>query len=314
MRCVFPVVWPLLSHSKRFEFQYFLAYYDGVYAYGLAQLNDVVEFRLPCIVELYNSSTIVALATLTTRRKVCHYRVSILNCISSWPVPLACVFVDITSLAYRALYGSRFGLGVRQEKISLPSAADLFDSVGVGSFMSPSGPANPATDSPATATPKRRKDAGSINRSSSSSSSSAKRNKCNAEGEKSGGVSKGLIPPQMSRPNIVTEDSALWSSDASVKRQRQTAAENKRAGGGAGKGKGVDEKGAKGSMTYKQREKVGPSAGRPGFAFFMFLVFCVILLRCRFIAVKYRFRSGCLDPKLHLSQSCAVVGGVRLTT
>lgn len=179
------------------------------------------------------------------------------------------VRLSVSRPLHIALCGSRFGLGVRQEKISLPSAADLFDSVGVGSFMSPSGPAIPATDSPATATPKRRKDGGSIHRSSISSSS-AKRNKSNAEGEKSGGVSKGLIPPQMSRPNIVTEDSALWSSDASVKRQRQTAAENKRAGGGAGNGKGVDEKGAKGSMTYKQREKVGRLAGRPGFLFFFF--------------------------------------------
>lgn len=171
-------------------------------------------------------------------------------------------------------YGTPFGLGVRQEKISLPSAADLFDSVGVGSFMSPSGPANPATDSPViTEKTKCRKDGGGVN----SSSSNAKKRKSNAEGGKSGGVSRGLIPPQMSRPNIVTEDSALWSSDASVKRQRQTAAENKRAGGGgAGKGQGADEKGAKGSLSYKQREKVGsvdrPAAGIRSFFFHFFVV------------------------------------------
>ena len=131
-------------------------------------------------------------------------------------------------------------------KISLPSAADLFDSVEANSASFMSAPV-PSADTPLT-TPKRK------NKDSSGGGSGAKKIKTPSAGEKQaageggGGPSRGLIPPQMSRPNIVTEDSALWSSDSAIKRQRQVEAEKK--------GRARKEKDGKDSLSYKQREKV----------------------------------------------------------
>eukprot|EP00752_Nemacystus_decipiens_P005279 g4787.t1 len=140
--------------------------------------------------------------------------------------------------------------------ISLPSAADLFDSVdtSAASFMS----APVASEDVPLTTPKRKNPDGG----GGSSSGGGKKSK-DAKGA-AAAPNKGLIPPQMSRPNIVTEDSALWSSDASMKRQRQGEAE--RRGGaasaaGVGKGKG-GEKGKKDSLTFKQREKAKRDKGQ----------------------------------------------------
>lgn len=142
----------------------------------------------------------------------------------------------------------------QKQKVSLPSAADMFDSVEAGAASFMAAPV-PSAEVPLT-TPKRKKtgDAGSSNNSRGSSSS--KKNKTSAGAEEAAASTAGepsncrrLIPPQMSRPNIVTEDSAMWSSDAEVKRRRQVEAERR---GGAGKGKG-----GKDSLTFKQREKVG---------------------------------------------------------
>lgn len=140
-------------------------------------------------------------------------------------------------------------------KISLPSAADLFDSVEANSASYMSAPV-PSADTPLTTPKRKNKDGGG-----SGSGSGAKKSKSSSAGDKQaagkgggggGGPSRGLIPPQMSRPNIVTEDSALWSSDSAIKRQRQVEAEKK---GRARKEKDA-EKGGKESLSYKQREKV----------------------------------------------------------
>ncbi|CAM9229662.1 unnamed protein product [Hapterophycus canaliculatus] len=144
-------------------------------------------------------------------------------------------------------------------QISLPSAADMFDSVDTSSASFMSAPVA-AGDVPLT-TPKRKKTDGDGGGKSSGNKKS-KDSKGAAAGSGSGGAggassssNKGLIPPQMSRPNIVTEDSALWSSDASMKRQRQGEAD--RRGAAAAKGKG-----AKDSLTFKQREKASGGAKR----------------------------------------------------
>lgn len=131
-------------------------------------------------------------------------------------------------------------------QISLPSAADMFDSVDTSSASFMSAPV-PAADVPLT-TPKRKKADGEGGGGSSSGNKKSKDSKGAAAGGSSSLSKKGLIPPQMSRPNIVTEDSALWSSDATMKRQRQSEAD--RRGAAAGK-----EKGGKDSLTFKQREK-----------------------------------------------------------
>lgn len=148
------------------------------------------------------------------------------------------------------------------EQISLPSAADLFDSVEAGAASFMSAPV-PESDVPLT-TPKRKPKA----RDGRSNSSDPKRAKGSSTGEGNNeranashsGQPKGFIPPQMTRPNIVTEDSALWSSNASIKRQRQLEAGRRGSGGGgaaaAKKGKDGGEKGGKDSMSFKQREKV----------------------------------------------------------
>lgn len=141
-------------------------------------------------------------------------------------------------------------------KVSLPSAADLFDSVEANSASYMSAPV-PSADTPLTTPKRKNKDGGG-----SGSSSGAKKSKTSSAGEKQaagqggggggGGPSRGLIPPQMSRPNIVTEDSALWSSDSTIKRQRQVEAEKK----GRARKERDAEKGGKDSLSYKQREKV----------------------------------------------------------
>lgn len=59
--------------------------------------------------------------------------------------------------------------------------------------------------------------------------------------------SRSFVPPQMSRPNVVTEDAALWSSDATLRRQRQAA---------SSKARDDDEAKGKESTNFKQREKV----------------------------------------------------------
>lgn len=136
-------------------------------------------------------------------------------------------------------------------QVSLPSAADLFDSVDTSSASFLSAPAASAADAPLS-TPKRKKTdggGGSSNKQSKDSKGGA------------GSANKGLVPPQMSRPNIVTEDSALWSSDASRKRQRQGEAERRGAAAAAagGKGKGGGAK----DLTFKQREKVSGAGWGP---------------------------------------------------
>lgn len=144
----------------------------------------------------------------------------------------------------------------QKKQISLPSAADLFDSVDTSSASFMSAPVA-SEDVPLT-TPKRKNPGGG----GGSSSSGGKKSK-DSKGA-AAGPNKGLIPPQMSRPNIVTEDSALWSSDASMKRQRQGEAERRGAAAAAagGKGKG-GEKGKKDSLTFKQREKASAHRTQP---------------------------------------------------
>lgn len=131
-------------------------------------------------------------------------------------------------------------------QVSLPSAADLFDSVDTSSASFMSAPVAPE-DVPLT-TPKRKKTDGEGSSSSGNKKGRESRGAAGAGAAGGGGgaagPNKGLIPPQMSRPNVVTEDSALWSSDASMKRQRQGEAERK------------GKKGGKDSLTFKQREKV----------------------------------------------------------
>eukprot|EP00903_Cladosiphon_okamuranus_P009079 g8680.t1 len=141
-------------------------------------------------------------------------------------------------------------------QISLPSAADLFDSVDTSSASFMSAPAA-SEDVPLT-TPKRKNtdDGGGGGGSNSKKSKDSK--------GAAAGPNKGLIPPQMSRPNVVTEDSALWSSDASMKRQRQGEVERRgaaAAAAGGGKGK-AGEKGKKDSLTFKQREKAKRDKGQ----------------------------------------------------
>ena len=140
---------------------------------------------------------------------------------------------------------------LRKYQISLPSAADLFDSVDTSSASFMSAPAAPE-DVPLT-TPKRKKTDGDGSGSSSNKKSRESKGAAGAGGA-AAGPNKGLIPPQMSRPNVVTEDSALWSSDASMKRQRKGEAERKGAAAAAAEGKG--KKGGKDSLSFKQREKV----------------------------------------------------------
>lgn len=114
--------------------------------------------------------------------------------------------------------------------------------------------APPTAESPLT-TPKRKEEP-----SGGGSTNSAKRNKASSGAKEAGAgagageqtPSRGLIPPQMNRPNIVTEDSSLWSSDAAVKRKRLMEAEKR----GAAKGKGAGAAGGKDSLSFKQREKV----------------------------------------------------------
>ena len=136
-------------------------------------------------------------------------------------------------------------------KISLPSAADLFDSVEASSASFMSAPVASA-DTPLTTPKRKHKDSGGGSGSGSKKSKGPLAGEKAAAGKGDGGPSRGLIPPQMSRPNIVTEDSALWSSDSAIKRQRQVEAEKK---GRARKEKGA-EKGGKDSLSFKQREKV----------------------------------------------------------
>lgn len=139
-------------------------------------------------------------------------------------------------------------------KISLPSAADLFDSVDTSSASFMSAPV-PSADTPLTTPKRKNKDGGG----GSGSGGGAKKSKGSGKkqaggngGGGGGGPSRGLIPPQMSRPNIVTEDSKLWSSDSAIKRQRQVEAEKK----GRARKEKDGEKGGKDSLSHKQREKV----------------------------------------------------------
>lgn len=108
----------------------------------------------------------------------------------------------------------------------------------------------PVPESPYTFAPKRKSEGAG---SSATATGGSSNKKSTAGGEKGakGEPSRGLIPPQMSRPNIVTEDVALWSSDATVKRQKRQLEMERRAGGAGGKG-GVQGK----ELTFKQREKV----------------------------------------------------------
>ncbi|CAM9125572.1 unnamed protein product [Discosporangium mesarthrocarpum] len=127
--------------------------------------------------------------------------------------------------------------GPEKMKIALPSAADLFDSVDGASFMSTSAP-----DPTPSAMPTKRKGS-----PGNAGSAALKGTRGNAAGNQKGDAvprSQGLIPPQMSRPNIVTEDVGAWSSDTAVKRQRHKEAEKQ----GDKKGKGEQK-------SYKQREK-----------------------------------------------------------
>ena len=143
-------------------------------------------------------------------------------------------------------------------KVSLPSAADLFNSVdaGTASFMiAPSSSETPVI------TPKRKvTDRGSEGTKKSKSSVAGAKE----PGTSSGGDArafKGFTPPQMSRPNIVTEDSSMWSSDATLKRQRQLEAEKRR--GGDEREPGSGKKGGK-DLNFKQREKVRGTEGGMG--------------------------------------------------
>lgn len=137
----------------------------------------------------------------------------------------------------------------------------MFDSVDTSAASFMSAPAA-SEDIPLT-TPKRKKtESGGGSSSSSSSNKKGKDSKggaASSSGAGAGGApNKGLIPPQMSRPNVVTEDSALWSSDASMKRQRQGEVERRGAAAAAAAGAagGKGGKGGKDSLTFKQREKV----------------------------------------------------------
>lgn len=147
------------------------------------------------------------------------------------------------------------------QQVSLPSAADLFDSVDAdtASFMSaPPGGAGADAEMPLT-TPKRKNEATDGEGAGNSINSGNKKSK-QAQvvgGKKAAEPSRGLVPPQMSRPNIVTEDTRLWSSDATLKRQRQMAELGKGKSKGGAAGEGTDAaKGGKDSKTFKQREKV----------------------------------------------------------
>eukprot|EP00904_Undaria_pinnatifida_P001278 jgi/Undpi1/11150/HiC_scaffold_30.g13448.m1 len=142
-------------------------------------------------------------------------------------------------------------------QISLPSAADLFDSVEASSASFMSAPVASA-DTPLTTPKRKHKDSGGGSGSGSKKSKGPLAGEKAAAGKGDGGPSRGLIPPQMSRPNIVTEDSALWSSDSAIKRQRQVEAEKK---GRARKEKGA-EKGGKDSLSFKQREKAKRDKGQ----------------------------------------------------
>ncbi|CAM9572290.1 unnamed protein product [Choristocarpus tenellus] len=125
-----------------------------------------------------------------------------------------------------------------ESKVTLPSAADLFDSVDSASFM-------PATISAPLPNPivKKRKgpgkggevSGGTIGKSGIGSSNVTNLNS----------KSQGMIPPQMSRPNIVTEDVGAWSSDVSVKRQKQLETEKRSS----------DAKAKVDGKNFKQREK-----------------------------------------------------------
>lgn len=169
------------------------------------------------------------------------------------PTPYSAVRVPCP--VCRGKYTPPSAFRTHSTKISLPSAADLFDSVEANSASYMSAPV-PLADTPLTTPKRKNKDGGG-----SGSGSGAKKSKASSTGDKKAagkgggggsGPSRGLIPPQMSRPNIVTEDSALWSSDSTIKRQRQVEAEKK---GRARKEKDA-EKGGKDSLSYKQREKV----------------------------------------------------------
>ncbi|CAM9300550.1 unnamed protein product [Sphacelaria rigidula] len=142
--------------------------------------------------------------------------------------------------------------------LSLPSAADLFDSVDTASFMSTPGP---VPESPYTKAPKGgdARGAGASGKNNSSGKKRKSGDLASKGGEKKES-SRGLVPPQMTRPNVVTEDSALWSSDATMKRQRQLEAERRAGGGAAGSG----AKGKKGNkdLSFKQREKVKRDKGQ----------------------------------------------------
>ncbi|CAM9993682.1 unnamed protein product [Scytosiphon promiscuus] len=111
-------------------------------------------------------------------------------------------------------------------QISLPSAADMFNSVDTSSASFMSAPVA-AEDVPLT-TPKRKKADGDGGGGSSSGNKKSKGSKGADASSGAGGAggasssassNRGLIPPQMSRPNIVTEDSALWSPAAVSNRQ-----------------------------------------------------------------------------------------------
>ncbi|CAM9832762.1 unnamed protein product [Pylaiella littoralis] len=153
-------------------------------------------------------------------------------------------------------------------RISLPSAADLFDSVDTSTASFMSAPAA-SEDVPLT-TPKRKKadsggSSGSNRRGKYSKGGTASSGGAAAGAGAGGASNKGLIPPQMSRPNVVTEDSALWSSDASMKRQRQGEAERRGAAAAtpaAAAAGGKGGKGGKDSLTFKQREKASRDKGQ----------------------------------------------------
>lgn len=128
-------------------------------------------------------------------------------------------------------------------------------------------------ESPYTKTPKSTRGGGggaSSRAETGNNGSSSKKRKTENAGSKGAKKepSRGLLPPQISRPNVVTEDSALWSSDATVKRQRQLQAD-RRVGARSEAGGAKGEKGEKGKdLSFKQREKV------------MYLV--LPILACRF--------------------------------
>lgn len=138
-------------------------------------------------------------------------------------------------------------------KVALPSAADLFDSVGTSSFVSPA----EVDDAEVSPSLHKRKTGGSLE-GKGSGESKDKKSKPGAKNE----PPLAFVPPQMSRPNVVTEDATLWSTNASLKRQKQAA---------GGKAKSGAE-GKKDSLTYKQREKVKHPASPRG---------CRYTIRCR---------------------------------